>query len=718
MAKRYILSPSPKKAMQAVCERQLATYLPKEAVEQINKAYFFAEKSHRGQSRRSGESYIFHPIQVASILAELNMDKRTIMAALLHDVVEDTAVSLHDLKNRFGEDVANLVDGVTKISKIEFESKEHAEAENFRKMLMAMSEDVRVIIIKLADRLHNMRTLDVMRRDKKARIARQTLEVYAPIAQRLGLYHWSREMQDLGFKHLYPNRYSVIGRALLAREGNRKLVVEKLKTSLQSTLEQSAIEDYTVKGRRKAVYSIYKKMLSKRHAFDDLHDIYGFRIIVNTVDECYRVLGIIHNAYKPFPGRFDDYIALSKDNGYQSLHTVVFGPLKDIMEVQIRTVEMDQIAEAGIAAHWLYKSESPDADEVNSLARQWLLDLLDPDRNTANPVEFLEHLKTDLYPDEVYVFTPKGDIRKLPKGATALDFAYAVHTAVGNQSKGAVINKSLATLPTVLNNGDLVEILTSKRSKPTTAWLSYAVTARAQVAIRNYLKRQTHDDAMRLGKRLLASAMKQRFFVRKRVSKPVQEQLLQKLKLDDWNELLTQIGLGERLPEVVARQVAQITETPSADSAQQSEEALVIRGSEGLPVTYSRCCYPIPGDVVTGVFTSGHGLAVHTADCPNIVEFRKSPEKCLTVEWGESLNKDFVARLQVRMNNVKGAFAKAATAIAENGSNINHVNIGEAVETSQTINFLIEVKNRVHLAQVIKAIRRVKDVTKVIRLKG
>lgn len=718
MAKRYILSPSPKKAMQTVCEHQLATYLPPKSVELINKAYFFAEKSHRGQNRRSGESYIFHPIEVSSILADLNMDERTIMAALLHDVVEDTPVSINDIEKRFGEGVANLVDGVTKISKIEFESKEHAEAENFRKMLMAMSQDVRVIIIKLADRLHNMRTLDVMRREKRTRIARQTLEVYAPIAQRLGLYHWSREMQDLGFKHLYPNRYSVIRRALLAREGNRKLVVEKLKKSLQSTLEQSTIENYTIKGRRKAVYSIYKKMLSKRHAFDELHDIYGFRVIVNSVDECYRVLGIIHNAYKPFPGRFDDYIALAKDNGYQSLHTVVFGPLKDIMEVQIRTVEMDQVAEAGIAAHWLYKSESPDADKVNSLARQWLLDLLDPDRNTANPVEFLEHLKTDLYPDEVYVFTPNGDIRKLPKGATALDFAYAVHTAVGNQSKGAVINKSLATLPTVLKNGDLVEILTSKRSKPTTAWLSYAVTTRAQVAIRNYLKRQTHDDAMRLGKRLLAGAIKQRFFISKRVPKSVQEQLLQKLELDNWNELLTQIGLGERLPEIVARQVAQIADGTNTNSEANAEEALVIRGSEGLPVTYSRCCYPIPGDVVTGVFTSGHGLAVHTADCPNIVEFRKSPEKCMTVEWGENLNKDFVARLQVRMNNVKGAFARSATAIAESGSNINHVNIGEALETSQTIIFLIEVKNRIQLAQVIKAIRRVKDVTKVIRQKG
>ena len=461
---RRFFSPSPEKAIRAVCKGRLAEYLPQEAVDDVYQAFLFSEKAHRGQLRRSGESYIHHPIEVADTLGELKMDSRTIMAALMHDVLEDTDATQKDIEEQFGSDVAQLVDGVTKIGKIKFDTREQAEAENFRKMLMAMSKDVRVMIIKLADRLHNMRTLEIMRPAKQKRISKQTLEVYAPIAERLGLYDWASELQDLCFSYLYPKRHSVLSDAIKRREGNRKLIIEKLKTSLLKTLKNSPLENYKVLGRRKSVYSIYRKMVSKRRSFNELFDIYGFRIVVNSVDECYRALGVIHNTYKPIPGRFIDYIAIQKANGYQSLHTVVFGPLGDNIEVQIRTVEMDQIAEAGVAAHWIYKADGVPTEGNNHLARQWLLDLLDPDHHTGNPGEFLEHLKSDLYPDKVYVFTPRGDIKKMPRGATALDFAYAVHSDVGNHCTGARINRAMASLPTVLRNGDTVEITTSKRS--------------------------------------------------------------------------------------------------------------------------------------------------------------------------------------------------------------------------------------------------------------
>lgn len=716
VAKRFF-SPSPEKAIRAVCEGRLAAYLSREAIDEIYSAFHFAEQAHRGQLRRTGEHYIHHPIEVADTLAELKMDSRSIIAALLHDVIEDTSASKHDIVDRFGEDVALLVDGVSKIGQFKFDSQEQAEAENFRKMLMAMSQDVRVMIIKLADRLHNMRTLEVMKRDRRKRISKQTLEVYAPIAERLGLYHWARELQDLCFRHLYPKRHKAISKALKQREGNRKLVVEKLRTSLKETLKRARIEGFTVKGRRKTVFSIYKKMIKKRRSFDELHDIYGFRIIVNSVDECYRVLGVIHNDYKPIPGRFADYVAIPKANGYQSLHTVVFGPLGDNIEVQIRTNEMDQIAEAGVAAHWVYKSGDPGVPKSNHLVRQWLLDLLDPAHLSSNPVEFLEHLKTDLYPDEVYVFTPKGDIKKMPRGATALDFAYAVHTGVGTHCTGARINRALASLPTVLNNGDSVEIITSKHSRPNALWLNYAVTARARTSIRNYLKAQTREDALKLGKRLLAGASKQRMFGR-RINRTMQRKLLEELKLQDWSELLIDIGLGNRLPDIVARQIAQFGNGKNTQGKIVDQEALMIRGSEGLLITYSKCCFPIPGDNILGIFTAGHGLVVHSADCRNITELRKQPERCLMVDWGENLDRFFSARLQVKLCHEADAFAEVASAIAENESNINHVDLHDRSDNLRQIDFVIDVKNRVHLAHIIKAIRRKPSVIKVSRKKG
>ncbi|MFT7526652.1 MAG: guanosine-3',5'-bis(diphosphate) 3'-pyrophosphohydrolase [Arenicella sp.] len=717
MAKRFF-SPSPEKAIRAVCEGRLVSYLSREAIDDVYSAFRFAEKAHRGQVRRTGEHYIHHPIEVADTLAELQMDSRSIIAALLHDVIEDTLASKADIIEKFGEDVALLVDGVSKIGMIRFDTKEHAEAENFRKMLMAMSQDVRVMIIKLADRLHNMRTLAVMRPEKQKRISRQTLEIYAPIAERLGLYSWAQELQDLCFRYLYPKRHSAISKALAQRQGNRKRVVEKLTQALQTTLDQSNLEDFTVQGRRKTVFSIYKKMSKKHRSFDEIHDLYGFRIIVKSADDCYRALGVVHNVYKPIPGRFADYIAIPKANGYQSLHTVVFGPLGDNIEVQIRTIAMDHIAEAGVAAHWIYKSDASESQQSNHLARQWLLDLLDPEHHSGNPVEFLEHLKTDLYPDEVYVFTPKGDIKKMPRGSTALDFAYAVHTDVGNHCTGARINKSLASLPTQLNNGDSVEITTSKSSWPNTSWLSYAVTARARTSIRNFLKAQTREDALKLGKRLLAGATKQRLFGRRRISKDVQTKLLEKLNLPDWSELLIDVGFGHRLPDMVARQIAQLSDTENPDGKQLGQEALVIRGSEGLLVTYSKCCFPIPGDAVLGTFTAGHGLVVHTSDCPNISELRKQPDRCLLVDWDEMLDQKFSVKLQVRVRHEAGAFAHVATAIAENDSNIYHVDLHDGSESLRLMDFIIDVKDRVHLARIMKQIKRLPTVAKVIRKKG
>ena len=713
-----MFSRSPEKAIKAVCNRRLSSYLSKEAIDKVYKAFYYAEKAHRGQTRRTGEHYIFHPIEVADTLGELQMDSCTIIAGLLHDVIEDTQASKQEIEELFGEDVALLVDGVSKIGQIQFDTKEEAEAENFRKMLMAMSQDVRVMIIKLSDRLHNMRTLDVMLPDKQKRISKQTLEVYAPIAERLGLYQWARELQDLCFRYIYPKRHSAINKAIEAREGNRKLIIEKLRLSLEQTLQQAGITDFRLIGRRKSVFSIYKKMLKKRRSFEELHDIYGFRVIVKSVDECYRTFGIIHNTYKPIPGRFVDYIAIPKVNGYQSLHTVVFGPLGDNIEVQIRTEEMDKIAEAGVAAHWVYKSDTEHVANSSHLARQWLLELLDPDQHTGNPVEFLEHLKTDLYPDEVYVFTPKGDIKKLPRGSTALDFAYAVHSDVGLHCTGARINKALASLPTVLENGDSVEIMTSKSSWPTPAWLSYAVTAKARTHIRNHLKAQTREDALNLGKRLLAGATKQRLFGRRKISMLVRAKLLQQLKLETWSDLLVDIGLGVRLPDLVARQIAQLSGEGSAGGKVLGQETLVIKGAEGLLVTYSKCCCPIPGDSILGIFTAGHGLVVHTTDCPNIIELRKQSDRTLMVEWDEELDQEFQAKLQIKLENKTGAFAIVASAIAENECNINHVDLHETPDNIKTIDFLIEVKDRTHLAQIIKAIRKVKEVTKVVRMKG
>lgn len=713
---RVELLRSPHSAFHALCER-LATYLDKDAISNIQRSYTYAHDAHSGQTRKSGEHYIMHPLEVADTLVELKMDEQSIQAALLHDVLEDTSSQQQEIEHLFGQSVANLVDAVSKISQINFESREHAEAENFRKMLLAMSQDIRVIIIKLADRLHNMRTLGVFKPEKQRRISQQTLNIYAPIANRLGLYQWSTELQDLCFQVIHPKRHYALNKALKARDGNRKAKVRKLQAAIQKAINDSGIFG-SVTGRRKNVYSIYKKMQRKQLSFEELIDIYGFRVIVDNVDDCYRSLGVIHNHYKPIPERFSDYVAVPKANGYQSLHTVVFGPFSDNIEIQIRTEEMNRIAEAGVAAHWMYKLGDKETIKAKNLSRQWLLDLLDPDHQSSNPKEFLEYLKMDLYTDEVYVFTPKGDIKKLPRGSTALDFAYAVHTDVGSKCAGVKINGQLAPFSSVLGNGDQVEVVLSKTAAPNIAWLNYAVTGRARSKISMYLKSQSSVDAHKLGKRLLTQAIRQRGITKKRLVTEKQKQvLLQEFGIDTWENLLIQIGTGNRVPSLVARQLYMDTSTLKQDNLNQ-QDVITIRGTEGMLVTYSRCCCPIPGDPILGVFTSGHGLVVHTTDCPNASNFKKQLDKCIAVEWDNDVVQKFSVKIRVWSHNERSSVARITTAIAESGCNINQLASVESTENIIPIDFLIEVDDRVHLAQVLRKLRALKRVTKVSRQKG
>ncbi len=706
----------PERPASALCDK-LSAYLDESAVEEVYNAYLFGAQAHRGQRRRSGEPYIHHPIAVAEILSEIRLDSRSIIAAILHDVVEDTPTEPEQIATEFGEEVAYLVDGVSKIGQLEFDSKEHAEAENLRKMLMAMSQDIRVILIKLADRIHNMRTLAALPAIKRRKIAKQTLDIYAPIANRLGLHQWSRELEDLSFQYIYPKRHRAIEKALKRRAGNRRSVVKKLTYSIERELRESGLNAQVV-GRKKSVFSIYKKMSRKRSSFDELHDIYGFRIIVDSVDDCYRALGVVHNLYKPIPGRFRDYIAIPKANGYQSLHTVVFGAFGESLEIQIRTEDMNRIAEAGVAAHWVYKSAPDTGVKPRQLARQWLLDLLDTQKQTGNPSEFLEHLKIDLFPDEVYVFTPKGDIKKLPRGSTALDFAYAVHTDIGNRCAGARINRELVPLPTVLNNGDHVEIITSEKARPTVSWLNYAVTSKSRATIRNHLKTQQRYEAVKLGKRLLDRAVKTRRFGRKKLSDEQRKMLLDTLGVDNWDDLLCDIGLGKRMADMVAKQLLPPpTESDSAASA-AAEHALAIRGSEGMLINYARCCSPVPGDTIVGLFTTGRGIVVHTSDCPNARGNRRQPDKWIPVEWDDDVDGRFSVNLRVEVYNQRGVLARITTIIAEQESNINNVNVDERDGQFPVIRFVIEVSNRDHLARILRKLRNEPSVVRVHRAKG
>jgi guanosine-3',5'-bis(diphosphate) 3'-pyrophosphohydrolase len=685
-------------------------YLDSQEVKAIYEAYLFGAEAHEGQVRHSGEAYIFHPLSVARILADIRLDSRSIMAALLHDVIEDTPTAKGELSTRFGKDVAQLVDGVSKIDQIEFESREHAEAENFRKMLLAMAQDIRVILIKLADRIHNMRTLGALKADKRKRIATQTLDIFAPIANRLGMRMWTQELEDLSFCNLYPKRYNTIRKELDKRRGNHRAIIEKTTAKIESELEEVGLEG-AVEGREKNIYSVYRKMRSRRVPMSEMRDIFAIRVIVRTVDDCYRALGVIHNTYKPVPGKFKDYIAIPKANGYQSLHTLLFGTFGQSIEVQIRSTDMHRTAETGVASHWRYKTGKGKSGAPMP-AHHWLMDLLDTQKQAGNPSEFLEHLKVDLYPDEVYVFTPHGDIKKLPKGSSALDFAYAVHSDVGNHCIGARVNNEPVPLHHTVSNGDHVEALTARSAIPTPLWLNYVVTAKARAAIRDFLKHQQEGDASKLGRQLLERALKA-LGLTTRLRTDQKIQLLKHIGLEDWNELLTDIGMGRRLPMIVARQLL-----PDSSGPISHEEPLPIRGVEGMSVSYARCCRPIPGDSIVGLFSRGRGIVIHRPICPNAREQSKRPDTWVGVEWSTELKTTFEADIRLEVINRRGVFAALASVIAEEDSNINHVLVTARDDRNSAIRFTIEVSDRKHLARIIRRLRARRSVIRVSRSRG
>ena len=694
---------------------QAQSYLGEEDVAELIEAYKLGAWAHRDQTRKSGEPYITHPIQVASLLADFHLDKSTLIAAILHDTVEDTELCHQDLETKFSKEVADLVEGVTKIGQIEFETKEHAEAENIRKMLLAMSRDIRVMLIKLADRLHNIRTLGSMPRNKQIRIAGQTLDIFAPIAHRLGLNQWANELQDLSFKTLYPKRYEKLVKTLDRKQGNRKAILTKIKASIKEHLQAAGIEA-RVDGRKKNVYSIYRKMQKKQVSLDEIRDIYGLRIIVDQRDQCYLTLGAIHSLYKPVANRFKDYIAIPKINGYQSLHTTVFGNFGELLEIQIRTEQMHHLSESGVAAHWYYKTfggESTIAPQEH--ARQWLVDLLDTQKQAGNPSEFLEHLKVDLFPDEVYVFTPKGAIIKLPQGATALDFAYSIHSEIGNSCVGVEVNGTPVPLYSKLSSGDHIKVHTDKTSQPSPTWLNYVKTAKARASLRNFLRGNERTDAVRLGQKLLERELREEGLVLDTISDERKQALLERIELNNWDDLLSDIGQGKRLPLVVMHQ---LIDEVCGMRLKAEPSPLTIEGSEGVMVNFARCCHPIPGDEILGYFAEGKGVVIHTQSCPNRAEYKKHPEKWIPVSWAKEIDKHFPVTLRIDTKNKPGVLASLAATIAENDSNINTVSVEERDGKFSIIRFMIEVENRVHLARIMRKVRSLEGVLKISRVKG
>ena len=699
----------------------LKKYLKPSDIEQVWEAYRFGDAAHHGQMRKSGEPYITHPVSVALILAGLHLDTQTIIAALLHDVVEDTGITKEEVSEKFGTQVAELVDGLSKLDKIEFQSATEAQAENFRKMLLAMSQDVRVILVKLADRLHNMQTLDVMKPEKRRRIARETLEIYAPIANRLGLNEIYQELEDLSFKNHYPMRYDVLSKAILAARGNRKEVVGKILEAVKQRLADMKIEA-DVSGREKHLYSIYKKMAGKTITFSQIYDIYGFRLIVKDLPACYAVLGILHGLYKPIPGKFKDYIAIPKANGYQSLHTTLFGPFGTPIEIQIRSEEMHNIADAGVAAHWLYKTTDADFTAMQQQTHQWLQRLLDIQSESADSLEFLEHLKVDLFPDEVYVFTPKGKILALSKGATAVDFAYAVHTDIGNRCVAVKINQELAPLRSELRNGDHVEIITAAHAHPNPAWLNYVVSGKARAHIRHFLKSMQSTESAHLGERMLNQALRALHSDASKIDESQWQKLLRDYAAKNKEEILTDIGLGKRLNVMVAHQLIAMGEEHGERHAKHPNKPLgtiTIRGTEGMAVQFAQCCRPIPGDPILGFINKDKGLVIHTHDCPSILKFRVDPDKWLDVEWDPDAKRLFKVNLKMAAANKPGMLATIAAAIADAKSNIDNISMEESDNSTYTnILFTVQVQDRVHLADLMRRLRKIPDVVRISRTKG
>ncbi|TNJ33793.1 RelA/SpoT family protein [Arenimonas terrae] len=710
------VGPDPCPEAVSALERRLADYLPPDQVKQVRRAYEMGARAHEGQTRRSGEAYITHPVAVAGILAELRLDAETLCAAILHDALEDTPLPRADIEKQFSPAVAELVDGVTKLDKLQFRDRQEAAAESFRKMMLAMARDLRVILIKLADRLHNMRTLDAMAAESRRRIARETLEIYAPIAQRLGMNKIKAELQDLGFRALHPIRHQVISRRIASQPVMRREALTTIEAQLAQRLAQEGLR-HTLVSRVKSPWSIYTKMRQENKSLEQVLDVFGFRIVVPTVMQCYHALGAVHSIYKPLDARFRDFIAIPKANGYQSLHTVLFGPYGAPVEVQIRTEDMDLVAERGIAAHWVYKSAGTGGSAAQARAQDWVRNLMDSQQAAGSSLEFLDNVKVDLFPDEVYLFTPKGDILALPRNATALDFAYAVHTDVGNHAVAARVDKKLVPLRTKLASGQSVEIITAPSATPGPQWLEFVVSSKARTAIRHFLKRLEHEDAVDLGHRMLDRALEGMESSLDRIPADTVEQLLADLRYRRLEELLADIALGNRMPAQVARLMLHgQEELPLAPLSASPTERIMITGSERGVLSFAQCCHPIPGDEIMGYLSAGKGVVVHRLDCPNVAEYRKFPERCVPMAWDRNVEGDYRVALRIEVENKPGVLAQVAAAVAESNSNIDAVEYRERDVAVSVMEFAIEVRNRKHLADVIRRIRRLGVVHGVQRL--
>ncbi|MDV6316731.1 bifunctional GTP diphosphokinase/guanosine-3',5'-bis pyrophosphate 3'-pyrophosphohydrolase [Idiomarina sp. HP20-50] len=691
---------------------QVSEYLPTEQVERIRDAFVVANEAHSSQKRSSGEPYITHPVAVASLLADMRLDCETLMAALLHDVIEDTETSREDLAERFGATVASLVEGVSKLDKLQFNSKEEAQAENYRKMIMAMVQDIRVILIKLADRTHNMRTIQHLRPDKRRRIARETLEIYAPLAHRLGMHDIKNELEQLGFWALYPWRGKLLESEVKRARGNRREFTERVQSEINSRLEGNNIKA-RVSGREKHLHSIYRKMQAKEVKFEQVMDIYAFRVIVDTVDTCYRVLGALHNLYKPIETRFKDYIAIPKSNGYQSLHTSLKGPHGVPVEIQIRTEEMDLMADRGVAAHWMYKQSDDSSTTAQVRARKWMQSLLELQQSAGNSFEFIESVKSDLFPDEIYVFSPDGRITELPQGATAVDFAYAVHTDVGNTCIGARVNHRTYSLSKPLETGQTVEIKNAPNSRPNIAWLNFVVTGKARAKIRQYLKSQEADEAQQLGERLLRSALGQVSY--DEIPESEFNRVLQETKIDSRENLLKQIGLGNMMSIAIAKRLLGDLQPIKDDNA--SQKSLSIKGAEGLLVSFAKCCRPIPGDDIIAHVSPGKGLVIHRRECKNVRGHEDDPGRYFPVEWDNKPEAEFISEIRIEIVNNQGVLAKLTSSIATTGCNIDGLQTEEIDANIYFIDVALTIKNRKHLADVIRHIRKMPDVQRVTRLR-
>ncbi|SFU49185.1 RelA/SpoT family protein [Halomonas korlensis] len=700
---------------------RLGGYLPQDEIRQVRRAFYYAEQAHDGQRRRSGEPYVTHPLAVANILANMHMDHQSLMAAMLHDVIEDTGIDKEALAEQFGKPVAELVDGVSKLTQITFEDKAVAQAENFQKMVLAMSRDIRVIIVKLADRLHNMRTLGALRPDKKRRIARETLEIYARIASRLGINTIRVELEDLSFQALYPMRAERIKRAVSSARGHRRSAIRQVQSSLQSSLDDEGLNG-TVIGRQKHLLSIYKKMRYQRKPFAEIMDVFGFRILTEDVDSCYRILGVVHNLYKPVPGRFKDYIAIPKANGYQSLHTTLFGRGGMPIEVQIRTREMEAMANNGIAAHWLYKAgqtQHPIAQGSHARARAWVKGLLEMQRHAGDSLEFIEHVKNDLFPDDIYVFTPKGDIMELPQGATVIDFAYSVHTDIGNSCIACRIDRRLAPLSTRLESGQTLEIITAPGGRPNLGWLNFVVTAKARSAIRHALKHQQHTEAVQLGRRLLNKALAEFETSLEELPAGPVETLLDELSLKHLDALLESIGMGTRVTYMMARRLVDLHrgELPQRTVGPASQKPIVISGAEGMVIKFARCCHPLPGDPVIGHLSAGKGIVVHRTECRNLSELKNDPDKLFALEWSQDIEEeDFPVALRLEVESRRGLVAELAALVTSAGANIERIDIEERDARLATVNLTLAVRDRVHLARIIKRLRNLANIGRINRL--